>query len=199
MSTTSRTLPLRPAFSSLHAASLSSFVEIPLWLSLDWWANHRCKAPLVTSASKSVGAPAFSGVASPGSPAGQKCSRENRRASLRASGKRVRERGEPNPGPQDLQRDSDDDDGSSVDDESESSRTDRWVSELGKPGFFWSCCGGLVVPLSPGVPFLIKRGTTDGRCFSPWPLPDFVTYSVLSILGVAPNIRWATGWRRQTT
>jgi hypothetical protein len=36
---------------------------------------------------------------------------------------------------------------------------------LGKPGFFWSCFGGLVVPLSPGVPFLIKRGTTDGRRF----------------------------------
>jgi hypothetical protein len=76
----------------------------------------------------------------------------------------VRERGEPNPDPQKLLRDSDDG-GSSINDESESCRTDRWVSELGKPGFFWSCFGGPVVLLSPGVPFLIKRGTTDGRCF----------------------------------
>ena len=130
MSTTSRTLPLRCRYATLRcryaAATLCLLLftlhhvfGIEIHMVLPRMAGY-C-AP-INPAGKSVEVRSSSGVASPGSPAGTRRSREHWNASLRTTGKRVRVS---DPDPRDLQRDSDDDDGSTVDDESESSRTDR--------------------------------------------------------------------------
>jgi hypothetical protein len=66
---------------------------------------------------------------------------------MRASGKMVRGREEVGPDPQEHLRDTDIDDGTS-DDESVSSYSDRWIPEIGTPGFFWSCRGEPFGPLS---------------------------------------------------
>jgi hypothetical protein len=105
------------------------------------------------SAIKCVGETPAHRVALPGSPAGQgRFPREHWRSPVRASGKMVRGRSESGPDPQELMRDTDND-GSSDDDESVSTYSDRWVSGLGRPGFFWSCRGSYVGPLSLVVPF----------------------------------------------
>ena len=118
MSTTSRTLPLRSANSSSRYIT-SSFIEIHMVLPR--MAGYYAFVAPINPAGKSAEVdPAPANLCRNPQPV-RRATVEHRNASLRADGKRVRVSV---PGPEDH-RFSDDDGGSSVDDESESSRTDR--------------------------------------------------------------------------
>jgi hypothetical protein len=143
---------------NLFCLRLSSLLQRVLHSSIFFMALPRlvgCDRDVAfnNSAIKCVGATPARWVAPLWPPAGQgRLPREHWRSPLRASGKMVRGRSESGPDPQELLRDTDND-GTSDDDESVSTYSDRWVPGLGGPGFFWSCRGGPVAPLSLVVPF----------------------------------------------
>jgi hypothetical protein len=106
------------------------------------------------SASKYVGEAPAHGAVLPGTPAGQGCKPRGHWVSpRRASGQMVRGRGEANPDPQELLRETNVDDGSS-DVDSVSSYTDRWVPGSGMPGSFCLVVG----PFGPLAPVVYVEG-----------------------------------------
>jgi hypothetical protein len=144
--------------SDLFCLHLFSLLQYALRSSISFLALSRlvgCHRDVAfdNTAIKYVGEAPARRVALPWSPAGQgRFPQEHRHSPVRATGKMVRGRSESDPDPQELMRDTDKD-GSSDNDESVSTYSDRWVSGSGGPGFFWSRRGGPVGPLSLVVPF----------------------------------------------